>query len=268
MVASDDHAQNPTLANVQGEGDLLDCAGEIIQVSTSSVRELFIRCHANGGEPAAQSFATQARRLYDCLPQILDGVGAELADIVLERVFFRDLANDYADLQPIRQAAYRAGCVSAEQMPLASYLGQPPCDADRALELQAYAVVPTSPEAVCVTTIPPTAGLPAAKLVEIDGYRHLYAQGLMGLQDPPLQSRSFTDQCDAMFRDGSHLLRNQGASFERVLRTWCYLLDIDRDYDQFNASRNEFFRLESIHRLPASTGIGARLHPADALLRV
>ena len=262
MVTSDDRVQSPTLTNIRGDGDLRDCVGEIVQVGTSSVRELYIRCHLSGQE---RSVAYQARRLYACLPQILDRVGAELADVVLERVFFRDLDADYALLEPIRQAAYGAAGVSSEQLPLASYLGQPPCDASRAFELQAYAVVPTSSKAVCISTIPPTEGIPAAKLVEIDGYRHLYAHGLTGLPQPTQPARSFTEQSDAMFRSGGHLLRNVGSSFERVLRTWCYLLDIDRDYDRFNASRNRFFRSENVHRLPSSTGIGARLYPAGAL---
>jgi glyoxylase-like metal-dependent hydrolase (beta-lactamase superfamily II) len=50
-----------------------------------------------------------------------------------------------------------------------------------------------------------------------------------------------------------------------VLRTWCYLNDIDRDYDQFNLSRNAFFAREGVKRLPASTGIRAGLYPPEAL---
>jgi enamine deaminase RidA (YjgF/YER057c/UK114 family) len=64
-----------------------------------------------------------------------------------------------------------------------------------------------------------------------------------------------------MFRDAGQMLRNQRSSFLHVLRTWCYLADIDRDYDQFNASRNRFFKSENMTRLPASTGIGAGLLP-------
>jgi enamine deaminase RidA (YjgF/YER057c/UK114 family) len=53
-------------------------------------------------------------------------------------------------------------------------------------------------------------------------------------------------------------------TFPQVLRTWCYLNDIDRDYDQFNLSRNAFFEREGVKRLPASTGIRAGLYPPAA----
>jgi len=44
--------------------------------------------------------------------------------------------------------------------------------------------------------------------------------------------------------------------------------DIDRDYAEFNLSRNEFFQREEIHRLPASTGIRAGLYPPGTLCGV
>jgi enamine deaminase RidA (YjgF/YER057c/UK114 family) len=72
-----------------------------------------------------------------------------------------------------------------------------------------------------------------------------------------------------MFETALALLGRHGISFHHVLRTWCYLTDIDRDYDEFNASRNDFFRRVGLERLPASTGIGAtRLHPAGAMCSV
>lgn len=191
--------------------------------------------------------------------------GTGLGDVVLERLFLRNLTADLAVLRPVRQAAYRAAGVPVEELPLVSYLGQPPCPAHRALELQAYAVVPASDQAVRVVTIPPTDGLPAAKRIEMGGYRHLYANGLAGLPESPPADRTFDEQCDAMFRAGCRLMKSQGSSFQHVLRTWCYLKDIDRDYDPFNTSRNRMFKAEQVHRLPASTGIGARLHPHNNL---
>jgi enamine deaminase RidA (YjgF/YER057c/UK114 family) len=52
--------------------------------------------------------------------------------------------------------------------------------------------------------------------------------------------------------------------FPDVLRTWCYLDDIDHTYADFNHSRNAFFAVEGVKRLPASTGIEARLWPLSA----
>ncbi len=268
MVRSDEHAHSQTLDSLRVGAEPWDCAGEVWQVGSASARELFVRCYAPEPKSTHGSGAAQAERLYACLPQILDRVGARLCDVVWERAFFRDLANDLGPFQSFRGAAYRQADVSAEQMPLISLLQQPPCLPGRALELQAYVVVPTTGQSVQIETIPtsgdPSSGevsLPAAKLLEIDGFRHLYAAGFAGQPEHAAPCESFADQCDSMFNNAGHMLRRHARSFRDVLRTWCYLIDIDRDYDAFNASRNDFFRSEAIQRLPASTGIGAGLYP-------
>lgn len=265
MIGAEDYSHSPTLTTAAGDCDLQYCEGEIFQIGTASARELFIRCHPRGPGLGSQPAAVQARQLYACLPQVLGRVGAGLGDVVLERLFLRDVTADLPMLRPVRQAAYRAAGVPLEELPLVSFLGQPPCAAERALELQAYAVIPSSSQAVRVATVPPVDGLPAAKLVEIDGFRHLYAHAFAGLSDDAPAERTFTEQCDAMFRAGCRLMNSHGSTFRHVLRTWCYLKDIDRDYDLFNASRNRMFKSEHVHRLPASTGIGAGLDPQDSL---
>jgi enamine deaminase RidA (YjgF/YER057c/UK114 family) len=68
-----------------------------------------------------------------------------------------------------------------------------------------------------------------------------------------------------MFARTAELLGRHGSDFSKVLRTWCYLDDIDRDYAEFNASRNEFFRQQGVERLPASTGIRSGLRPSGSL---
>jgi enamine deaminase RidA (YjgF/YER057c/UK114 family) len=64
-----------------------------------------------------------------------------------------------------------------------------------------------------------------------------------------------------MFETAEDLLAEHGLTFAQVLRTWCYLDNIDRDYDEFNLSRNEFFEKHGVQRLPASTGIRSGLYP-------
>ena len=44
-------------------------------------------------------------------------------------------------------------------------------------------------------------------------------------------------------------------SWHDVVRTTCYLRDIDRDYLEFNKIRTSFFRWLELDPLPASTGI-------------
>jgi enamine deaminase RidA (YjgF/YER057c/UK114 family) len=53
-----------------------------------------------------------------------------------------------------------------------------------------------------------------------------------------------------------------------VIRTTCYLRDIDRDYDDFNEVRTMFMNAIELVPLPASTGIEARLCRSDLLVEI
>jgi enamine deaminase RidA (YjgF/YER057c/UK114 family) len=68
-----------------------------------------------------------------------------------------------------------------------------------------------------------------------------------------------------MFATAARLLEPYQTKFTEVLRTWCYLKEIDDDYAEFNLSRNAFFTEHGVRRLPASTGIRAGLWPDRAL---
>jgi enamine deaminase RidA (YjgF/YER057c/UK114 family) len=64
------------------------------------------------------------------------------------------------------------------------------------------------------------------------------------------------------------LLEAEGATWRDVVRTTCYLRDIERDYDDFNRVRTLFFRCLQVDPLPASTGIQARLCRSDLLIEI
>lgn len=55
------------------------------------------------------------------------------------------------------------------------------------------------------------------------------------------------------------LLESEGCTWHDIVRTTCYLRDIDRDYEAFNEERTTFFKEQGLDPLPASTGIGAKL---------
>lgn len=78
----------------------------------------------------------------------------------------------------------------------------------------------------------------------------------------------FEAQCLRTFRNLAHLLAAEGASWHDVIRTTCYLRDIERDYDTFNDMRTIFIRSLGIDPLPASTGIQARLCRSDLLIEI
>jgi 2-iminobutanoate/2-iminopropanoate deaminase len=66
----------------------------------------------------------------------------------------------------------------------------------------------------------------------------------------------------------SSLLASEGSSWQDVVRTTCYLRDIERDYRDFNEIRTTFFGWLSLDPLPASTGIQAVLCRDDLLVEI
>ena len=69
-------------------------------------------------------------------------------------------------------------------------------------------------------------------------------------------------------RNLTRLLESEGASWHDIVRTSCYLRDIERDYDEFNRVRTAFYRAMRLDPVPASTGIQARLCRSDLLVEI
>lgn len=64
------------------------------------------------------------------------------------------------------------------------------------------------------------------------------------------------------------LLAAEGATWKDVVRTTCYLRDIERDYEEFNRIRTQFFKEMELDPLPASTGIQAILCRPELLVEM
>ena len=64
------------------------------------------------------------------------------------------------------------------------------------------------------------------------------------------------------------LLESEGCTWHDIVRTTCYLRDIDRDYDAFNEERTRFYREQGLDPLPASTGIQAHLCRPELLIEI
>jgi 2-iminobutanoate/2-iminopropanoate deaminase len=64
------------------------------------------------------------------------------------------------------------------------------------------------------------------------------------------------------------LLAAEGATWKDIVRTTCYLRDIERDYKEFNEERAAFYREQGLKPLPASTGIQAILCRPDLLIEI
>jgi 2-iminobutanoate/2-iminopropanoate deaminase len=66
----------------------------------------------------------------------------------------------------------------------------------------------------------------------------------------------------------TRLLESEGATWHDIVRTTCYLRDIERDYREFNQIRSEFFTALGLDPFPASTGIQARICRSDLLVEI
>jgi 2-iminobutanoate/2-iminopropanoate deaminase len=78
----------------------------------------------------------------------------------------------------------------------------------------------------------------------------------------------FGAQCWRTYRNISRLLESERATWHDVVRTTCYLRDIERDYEQFNKIRTSFFRWLCLDPLPASVGVQTRLCRGDLLVEI
>lgn len=75
-------------------------------------------------------------------------------------------------------------------------------------------------------------------------------------------------QCRRTFQNITALLASEGATWKDVVRTTCYLRDIDRDYAAFNEERTAFYKEQRLDPLPASTGIQAKLCRPELLVEI
>jgi len=64
------------------------------------------------------------------------------------------------------------------------------------------------------------------------------------------------------------LLGSEGATWHDIVRTTCYLRDIERDYAVFNEERTAFMKEQGLDPLPASTGIQATLCRPELLVEI
>ncbi len=75
-------------------------------------------------------------------------------------------------------------------------------------------------------------------------------------------------QCRRTFANIAGLLESEGCTWKDIVRTSCYLRDIDRDYEAFNEERTKFYAEQGLDPLPASTGIQAKLCRPELLVEI
>ena len=97
--------------------------------------------------------------------------------------------------------------------------------------------------------------------LDIKGITILLISGTASVSDEgqTVHPGDFRAQTWRAYQNITALLKSEGATWKDVVRTTCYLRDIERDYEAFNEIRTEFFRQQGLEVLPASTGIQAIL---------
>jgi enamine deaminase RidA (YjgF/YER057c/UK114 family) len=78
----------------------------------------------------------------------------------------------------------------------------------------------------------------------------------------------FRRQLERTFKNISGLLESEQANWHDVVRTTCYLRDIQRDYDVFNEERTAFYRKHGLDPLPATTDIEVALCRPELLVEI
>jgi enamine deaminase RidA (YjgF/YER057c/UK114 family) len=102
------------------------------------------------------------------------------------------------------------------------------------------------------------------------GITHLLISGTASVSEngDTLYPGDFRAQCWRTFHNVAKLLESEGATWEDVVRTTCYLRDIERDYVQFNNVRTEFYNALGLDPYPASTGVQAHICRSDLLVEI
>jgi enamine deaminase RidA (YjgF/YER057c/UK114 family) len=106
--------------------------------------------------------------------------------------------------------------------------------------------------------------------LELDKYLLLLISGTASVdeQGDTIHRGDIRAQCWRTYRNITALLESEGATWKDVVKTTCYLRDIERDYEDFNAVRTAFFKWNELDPLPASVGIQARLCREDLLVEI
>jgi|SRR5450432_1879362 2-iminobutanoate/2-iminopropanoate deaminase len=106
--------------------------------------------------------------------------------------------------------------------------------------------------------------------IDLDGLVIFLISGTASIDEhgASIHVGDFRAQCRRTFQNIAALLASEKAAWKDVVRTTCYLRDIDRDYAQFNEERSAFYMEQGLDPLPASTGVQAKLCRPELLVEI
>lgn len=106
--------------------------------------------------------------------------------------------------------------------------------------------------------------------IDLNGLTILLISGTASIDDAgkSVHIGDLRAQTRRTFANITGLLASEGATWKDIVRTSCYMRDIDRDYEAFNEERTAFFKEQGLDLLPASTGIQAKLCRPELLIEI
>jgi 2-iminobutanoate/2-iminopropanoate deaminase len=106
--------------------------------------------------------------------------------------------------------------------------------------------------------------------IDLNGLTILLISGTASIDEKGVSVHigDFRAQLRRTYDNITGLLQSEGCTWHDIVRTSCYLRDIDRDYDVFNEERTKFFAEQGLDPLPASTGIQAHLCRPELLIEI
>lgn len=106
--------------------------------------------------------------------------------------------------------------------------------------------------------------------IDLNGLSILLISGTASIDDAGVTVHvgDLRAQLRRTFDNITKLLAAEGATWHDIVRTTCYLRDIERDYQAFNEERTAFYKEQQLDPLPASTGIQAILCRPDLLIEI
>lgn len=106
--------------------------------------------------------------------------------------------------------------------------------------------------------------------VELNGASVIYISGTAAINErgESVHIGDFKSQIKRTFANIAALLESENCHWRDVVRTTCYLRDIDRDYATFNIERSSYFEEIGLAFYPASTCIEARLCRPELLVEI
>ncbi len=106
--------------------------------------------------------------------------------------------------------------------------------------------------------------------IDLNGLTILLISGTASIDESgkSVHIGDFRAQMKRTYQNITRLLESEGCTWHDIVRTSCYLRDIDRDYEAFNEERTAFFKEQGLDPLPASTGIQAKLCRPELLVEM